>query len=365
MFNNLIKLLVVVTLSSTTLAKDIQELELSLPIPLQPLETYAGDEAIEQNRKWATYQVKSYDNLTNIFYKIGHQSILNTLKTDGKLYGELKELKKGSIVRASSNSKGELSELVLTHDTVNSFIITLDKNQKYVGVWKNNIFEIRQARSSFTIRNGLFFDGRKSGIPNKIIQQAVGVFDWGIDFSHDVRVGDKMTIVYEEVFHQGDKVAVRNLITAEFINGDRKFSSFRYINKEGKTDYFKYLKITGVDYLGNLIGYVSPFGSNEKKHTEGKLIGKKISWSCYKNISNIKPLVEIATLSKTEGYIKIDDSTVFTSYNRKGFNHRWDWEEYSFIIKPDGVGLYYDFNFVSEDKTTKPSQVYRCDKKKT
>jgi len=213
-----------------------QELELALP--KRALETYAGHVAVEQNSKWKTYHVKSYDNLTNIFHKIGHQKILNVLKADKTLFSELKELKKNSIVRASSNSKGDLSELVLTHDTKNSFIITLNENDEYVGAWKKDVFEIRQSRSSFTIKNGLFFDGRKTGVANQIIKQIVKVFDWDIDFSHDIRVGDKVTAVFEEIYHDGDKVGVQNLLAAEFINKNHEFRAIRYTNKDGKADYF-------------------------------------------------------------------------------------------------------------------------------
>jgi len=208
-----------------------------LALPKHALQTYAGTVDENHSSKWTTYQVKSYDNLTNIFYKLGHQSTLKILQKDKALEKELESLKKGSIVRASSNSDGDLSELVFTHDKKNSYVITL-KDDKYKGTWKKNIFEVRQSRASFTIKNGLFFDGKKAGIANKIIKQVVKVFDWDIDFSHDVRVGDEVTAVFEEIYHDGDKVADQNLLAAEFINKGREFRAIRFTNKDNKTDYF-------------------------------------------------------------------------------------------------------------------------------
>ena len=177
-----------------------------LELPKHALQTYAGNVDEDNSSKWATYQVKSYDNLTNVFYKLGHQSSLKTLQQNETIKKELESLKKGSIVRASSNSDGDLSELVFTHDKKNSYVITLN-DEKYKGTWKKNIFEVRQSRASFIIKNGLFFDGKKAGVANKIIKQVVKVFDWDIDFAHDVRVGDKVTAVFEEIYHDGDKVA--------------------------------------------------------------------------------------------------------------------------------------------------------------
>ena len=207
-----------------------------LALPKRAIESYIGHVDKGNNSKWTTYHVKSYDNLTNIFHKLGHQNTLKTLQRNKALKKELASLKKGSIVRASSN-EGKLSELVFTHDKKNSYVISLNDG-KYTGTWKRNIFEIRQSRASFTIKNGLFFDGRKAGIANNIIKQVVKVFDWDIDFSHDVRVGDEVTAVFEEIYHDGDKVGNQYLLAAEFVNKGREFKAIRYTYKDGKSDYF-------------------------------------------------------------------------------------------------------------------------------
>ncbi len=207
-----------------------------LTLPERAIETYAGHVINENNSKWTTYHVKSYDNLTNIFHKLGHQGVLKALKDDKDIYGNIKHLKKGSIIRASS-VEGQLDELVLTHDKKSSYVVS-KKGDNYQGTWENNVFEIRQARASFTIKNGLFFDGKKAGIANNIVKQVVKVFDWDIDFSHDVRVGDKITAVFEELYHDGDKVGNQHLLAAEFINKGHEFRSIRYTYKDGKADYF-------------------------------------------------------------------------------------------------------------------------------
>ena len=63
------------------------------------------------------------------------------------------------------------------------------------------------------------------------------------------------------------------------------------------------------------------------------------------------------------GFILFDGrkESVMALYKREGINHRWDWEEghYSFVIKPDGTGLYYDFTNVKSG-TTKARDVFKC-----
>ena len=209
-----------------------------LALPQRALQTYAGHTSVESNSKWKTYHVKNYDNLTNIFYKIGHQSTLKQLQKDDAVKKELTKLVKGTTVRASSSENGKLSELIFSKNNIDAYVLTKIDDDKYSGTWKKNIFEIRQSRSNFVIRNGLFFDGKKAGIDKHIIKQIVKVFDWDIDFSHDIRVGDKITAVFEEIYHDGDIVGYQNLLAAEFVNKGKEFRAIQYTFKDGKSDYF-------------------------------------------------------------------------------------------------------------------------------
>ena len=48
-------------------------------------------------------------------------------------------------------------------------------------------------------------------------------------------------------------------------------------------------------------------------------------------------------------------------YSRRGLDLRWDWEDYTILIKPDGTCLYYDFS-TSKDGTAKPRDIYKASK---
>jgi len=220
----------------STTNKKLSPLPEELTLPVKALKTFAGHTVNGSHSKWTTHKVKSYDNLTNIFHKLGHREILKPLMKDETISAELEKLKNGSIVRAS-NYEGKLSELVFTHDNINSYVIT-QNNGEFSGNWNKNVFEIRQARASYTIENGLFYDGRKAGVANKVIKQLVKVFDWDIDFSRDVRVGDTVTTVFEDIYHDGDKVGTQHLLAAEFTNKGRELRAIRYTNKDGSSGYF-------------------------------------------------------------------------------------------------------------------------------
>ncbi|MCK5813318.1 MAG: peptidoglycan DD-metalloendopeptidase family protein [Cocleimonas sp.] len=211
-----------------------------LSLPNRAIETYIGHQVIDINSKWTSYTVKSYDNPANILHKVGLDRSITTLLRDKKIKAVLAELKRDNIVRARSvNNK--LVELLLAPSYKKAYVIK-PSSDGFEGIWEgqwlNKVFEIRQARSSFVIKNGLFFDGKKAGVPGNTIRQIIKVFDWDIDFAHDIRVGDRVTLVYEEVFHDGDKVGSQNLLAAEFINKNKEFRTVRFTREDGKSDFF-------------------------------------------------------------------------------------------------------------------------------
>ncbi len=212
--------------------------ELSLPI--RAIETYIGHQVIETDSKWSSYTVKSYDNPANILYKIGLQNSINTLLRNEKIKIVLAGLKRDNIVRARSVN-GKLMELLLAPSYKKAYLVK-PSSDGFEGIWEGewikNPFEIRQARSSFEIKNGLFLDGKKAGVPGNMIRQIIKVFDWDIDFTHDIRVGDRVTLVYEEIFHDGDKIGSQNLLAAEFINKNKEFRTVRFTREDGKSDFF-------------------------------------------------------------------------------------------------------------------------------
>jgi len=97
--------------------------------------------------------------------------------------------------------------------------------------------------------------------------------------------------------------------------------------------------------------------------------GKFISWECRDCINDRKTLVEVGTFSdpnlKDSGFVLYDDSDSgnVTHYQRKGINLRWDWgpneNDFAFIIKPDGTGLFYDFSN-AKSKSIEADQVFKC-----
>ena len=88
------------------------------------------------------------------------------------------------------------------------------------------------------INNSLFLAGQNAGMSDKLIMSLAQIFGWDIDFALDIRGGDSFTILYEELYLDGEKVGDGNIIAAEFVNNKNTYRAYRYTDSNGKTEYY-------------------------------------------------------------------------------------------------------------------------------
>jgi len=103
-----------------------------------------------------------------------------------------------------------------------------------------------------------------------------------------------------------------------------------------------------------------------------KDVGGFKCWYCNDFIDGGKTLVEVGIINDSPldglefGFVLYDGGYIgdVTMYRRTGLEHRWDWgpnlADYSFVIKTDGTGAYYDFTAVEKGESTKPNEIYKC-----
>ena len=92
--------------------------------------------------------------------------------------------------------------------------------------------------ASGTINDSLFLSGQKAGLSDNLIMRLVAIFGWDIDFALDMRKGDSFTILYEEQYKNGVKVAEGPIIAAEFINQGKAIRAIRYSENDERNDYY-------------------------------------------------------------------------------------------------------------------------------
>ena len=72
------------------------------------------------------------------------------------------------------------------------------------------------------IRSSLFAAADVAGLPDAVTLQLADIFAGDIDFYHDLRRGDRFTVVYEARYVDGEPIGVGAIVAAEFENRGRR-----------------------------------------------------------------------------------------------------------------------------------------------
>jgi len=94
------------------------------------------------------------------------------------------------------------------------------------------------ASAAGTIDDSLFLAGQRAGLSNKIIMQLVEIFGWDVDFSLDIRKGDRFALIYEELYKDGERLRDGNILAAVFTNQGHSTRAVRYEYPDGHGAYF-------------------------------------------------------------------------------------------------------------------------------
>ena len=99
-------------------------------------------------------------------------------------------------------------------------------------------FEVRTVDAHGEIRTSLFEAALAAGVSDALTMEMAGIFQWDIDFIMDVRSGDTFTLIYEELWRDGEKLGNGEILAAQFVNRGSRFRAARYTDAAGRSDYF-------------------------------------------------------------------------------------------------------------------------------
>jgi len=95
------------------------------------------------------------------------------------------------------------------------------------------------ATAEITTKNpSLYHAGKAAGLSDAVIMKLSYIFQWDISFALDMRKGDTFSILYEEVFVEGEKVKDGEILAASFNNMGDEHVAVQYAGNNGRTDYY-------------------------------------------------------------------------------------------------------------------------------
>ncbi len=210
---------------------------LLLPAHPESAPLAAAPEAKASTENVLSIKVLAGDTLSTIFTRHG-LSAATLAKLQATKHGKrLARIRPGQTLSLYMNEQNVLQRLILPLDIQHSLhLIRGHKNFHSVQISKKLKTRLNYAEARIT--NSLFLAGKKSGLSDDLIMQMVDIFGWDIDFALDIRTGDHFTLIFEELYRAGEKVANGSIIAAEFVNRGKAIRAIRYTDASGHSDYY-------------------------------------------------------------------------------------------------------------------------------
>ena len=186
------------------------------------------------------------DTLSSLFSRLGvsAEETQKVIRTQSRF---LNSLRAGTTVHAEVGGEGSL--VSLTYAPGKDTLAMIDRS---AGGFKASESRLtltpHTVLKSGTIRSSLFAAADNAGVADGIAIQMAEVFGGDIDFHRDLRKGDRFSVIYEVLYHEGRAVRAGRLLGAEFVNAGKSYRAVWYAGAEGGKG-----------------GYYTPDGKNLRK----------------------------------------------------------------------------------------------------
>jgi murein DD-endopeptidase MepM/ murein hydrolase activator NlpD len=213
---------------------------LPLPEPAPSLEQELLEvTAALEPTQWESVTIKSGDSLASIFAKKGiSSSTTHKIATLNEQTRKLRYIQPGDEIKLLLDDQRKLRQMKYIPDITRTLLIQRTEDQSFSSQIVNYQLDAYPPYREGEIDSSLFEAAANADIPENVIMDLVAIFGWDIDFSLDIRQGDRFGIVYEELYKDDVKIRNGRILSAEFINNGKTYRAVYYTDPSGNTDYY-------------------------------------------------------------------------------------------------------------------------------
>jgi len=227
---------------STDSTPNLDRLHYSLPLPT-PTPSLQDEiaEVVEQIEpaQWESVIIKSGDTLASIFARKGISSTTtHKIATLNEQTRKLRYIQPGDEIRLLLDQQRQLRQMKYIEDITRTLLIQRNEEQTFTSQIINYQLDAFPVYREGVIDSSLFEAAANADIPEDVIMDLVAIFGWDIDFSLDIRSGDRFGIVYEELYKDDVKIRNGRILSAEFINDGKTYRATYYKDPSGDSDYY-------------------------------------------------------------------------------------------------------------------------------
>jgi murein DD-endopeptidase MepM/ murein hydrolase activator NlpD len=211
---------------------------LTLDVPPLPADTIAGAAAPDADKDWQTVTVRAGQTVGDIFRQQGVRAAdLQRLLQDPDNATALRRIHPGEEFAFAHATDGSLHSLRFDRDEKSRVNVAFGAFGMHQTLLDRGL-EHRTRVAHGVVESSLFDAGQQAGIDDAMVLKLANAFGYDIDFAQDLRQGDSFTVIYDEVYCEGERLRDGDIAAAIFINHGKRFSAIRYTDSHGDTMFF-------------------------------------------------------------------------------------------------------------------------------
>lgn len=148
-----------------------------------------------------------------------------------------RRLKTGDRLTIKADANGRIEALNYPIDSLHTIEIHRDGNDFTAQITTPDV-DHQRAYASGVITTSFYADALASGLNDQQILKLNHIFSWDIDFAQDIQPGDRFVAVYDELYHDGQKIGNGALLAVAFINKGHVYRALRYKDDNGDVAYY-------------------------------------------------------------------------------------------------------------------------------
>lgn len=218
------------------------------PLPLPDPEVATADEHGHEHPEvdasamlmpeWRSVEIQPGQTMGGVFAALDlPNSQLHRLLDRPSLRNALTRVRAGARFEFDIKADGTLRGLRFERDESSIVTVHIDGDAISEEITQRDI-QHRVHMAAGTIEGSLFGAASKAGLGNGTVLELAKVFGYDIDFTQDLRTGDSFSVVYEDVYRDGERLRSGDIIAASFMNQGKVYHAFRYTFADGRSEYF-------------------------------------------------------------------------------------------------------------------------------
>jgi murein DD-endopeptidase MepM/ murein hydrolase activator NlpD len=188
---------------------------------------------------WKTVEVQPGQTLSDIFQSEGLSAAdLASVMASGKDTGALKTLHPGDELGFRLGAHGKLEGFRYSPDSATRVTLTPGADGAMQVQVTTLPVERRLHFAHGTVNGSLFAAGEKAGLSETMVLKLADVFKYDIDFVKDLRAGDHFTVVYDDIYRNGQYAHAGDIVAAEFFARGQRYTAYRFKEPDGSIAYY-------------------------------------------------------------------------------------------------------------------------------